>query len=71
MATVPIDRMVPHSVEAEEAVLGSLLIDPETIFRVSPFREMGELRGVVKRFGGDSGLLRSTIDEIQQRLYTV
>ncbi len=35
--TTPIDRMVPHSVEAEEAVLGSLLIDPETIFRVSPF----------------------------------
>ncbi len=37
MTTAPIDRMVPHSVEAEEAVLGSLLIDPETIFRVSPF----------------------------------
>jgi len=33
----PVDRMVPHSVEAEEAVLGSLLIDPESIFRVSPF----------------------------------
>ncbi len=29
-------RMAPHSVEAEEAVLGSILIDPETIFRVSP-----------------------------------
>jgi len=37
MTTAPIERMVPHSVEAEEAVLGSLLIDPETIFRVSPF----------------------------------
>ena len=37
MTTAPIDRMAPHSVEAEEAVLGSLLIDPETIFRVSPF----------------------------------
>jgi len=37
MTTAPIDRMVPHSVEAEEAVLGSLLIDPESIFRVSPF----------------------------------
>jgi replicative DNA helicase len=31
------DRMVPHNVEAEEAVLGSLLIDPEALFRVSPF----------------------------------
>ena len=29
--------MAPHNVEAEEAVLGSVLIDPETIFRVSPF----------------------------------
>jgi replicative DNA helicase len=37
MTTAPLDRMVPHSVEAEEAVLGSLLIDPESIFRVSPF----------------------------------
>ena len=31
------DKMVPHNVEAEEAVLGSLLIDPEALFRVSPF----------------------------------
>jgi replicative DNA helicase len=36
MATIP-DRTVPHNIEAEEAVLGSLLIDPEAIFRVSPF----------------------------------
>jgi len=31
------DKMVPHNVEAEEAILGSLLIDPEALFRVSPF----------------------------------
>lgn len=31
------DKMIPHSVEAEEAVLGSLLIDPEALFRVTPF----------------------------------
>ncbi len=31
------DRMVPHSVEAEEAVLGSLLIDPEAVFQVATF----------------------------------
>jgi len=37
MTTIPVDRMAPHSVEAEEAVLGSLLIDPESLFRVSPF----------------------------------
>jgi len=31
------DKMIPHSVEAEESVLGSLLIDPEALFRVTPF----------------------------------
>jgi replicative DNA helicase len=31
------DKTVPHNLEAEEAVLGSLLIDPEALFRVAPF----------------------------------
>ncbi len=31
------DKMIPQNVEAEEAVLGSLLIDPEALYRVSPF----------------------------------
>jgi replicative DNA helicase len=31
------DKMVPHNIEAEEAVLGSLLIDPEALFQVSTF----------------------------------
>lgn len=31
------NRAVPNSVEAEEAVLGSVLIDPEFVFRVVPF----------------------------------
>lgn len=31
------DKLVPNNTEAEEAVLGSLLIDPEALFRVSPF----------------------------------
>jgi replicative DNA helicase len=29
--------MVPHNIEAEQAVLGSLLIDPDAIFRVDSF----------------------------------
>jgi replicative DNA helicase len=35
--TITPDKTVPQNVEAEEAVLGSLLIDSEAIFRVSPF----------------------------------
>jgi replicative DNA helicase len=31
------DKMVPHNIEAEEAVLGSLLIDPEALYQVTPF----------------------------------
>ncbi len=31
------DKTVPNNIEAEEAVLGALLIDPEAIFRVLPF----------------------------------
>jgi len=35
-------RMAPHSLEAEEAVLGSVLIDPESLFRVLPFLSPGD-----------------------------
>ncbi len=35
-------RMAPHSLEAEEAVLGSVLIDPEALFRVLPFLSPGD-----------------------------
>jgi len=31
------DKIIPHNVEAEEAVLGSLLIDPEALFNITPF----------------------------------
>jgi len=31
------EKMVPHNIEAEEAVLGSLLIDPDAIFKVASF----------------------------------
>ena len=32
-----VERMAPHNLEAEEAVLGSLLIDPDAVFRVASF----------------------------------
>jgi replicative DNA helicase len=35
--SAPIDRIVPFNVEAEEAVLGSLLLDPQAIVRVAAF----------------------------------
>lgn len=31
------DQLAPHSIEAEEAVLGSILINPEALFEVLPF----------------------------------
>ena len=40
------------------------------IFRLSPFREMGQAPGVIKRFGGIIAL-RDTLNEIQKRLYGV
>ena len=40
-----------------------------TIFRVSPFREMGEARGVLRRFGGDVQQFRQAMAELQRRLY--
>jgi type I restriction enzyme R subunit len=40
------------------------------IFRLSPFREMGQASGVIKRFGTVVNLLKA-LDEIQRRLYDV
>ncbi len=36
------DKLAPHNIEAEEAVLGALLIDPDAILRVSTFLEPGD-----------------------------
>ena len=50
--------------------LGGLkqMTDPR-VFRISPFREMGEVRGVIDRFGGNAQALRNRIEELQRRLY--
>ncbi|MDX2136932.1 MAG: DEAD/DEAH box helicase family protein [Chloroflexota bacterium] len=51
--------------------LGGLrqIMDP-AIFRVSPFQQMGEVRGVIRRFSGDPQQLKQTMEELQRRLYT-
>lgn len=43
------------------------LADPR-VFRTSPFREMGQSPGVIRRFGGVEQL-QETLDEVQRRLY--
>ena len=54
----------------DKYVLGGLreMTDP-AVFRVSPFREMGEARGVLRRFGGDPQRFRAAMNELQRRLY--
>lgn len=37
MVTSAVDKTVPHNIEAEEAVLGAILIDSDAIARVAPF----------------------------------
>jgi len=44
------------------------LTDPR-VFRLPPFRSMGELNGVARRFGS-ADALRQTIYELQRRLYS-
>ncbi len=34
------ERDIPHSIEAEGAVLGSILLDPEYVLKRSSFREL-------------------------------
>jgi type I restriction enzyme R subunit len=54
----------------DKYVLGGLQeMTDQAIFRVSPFREMGEARGVLRRFGGDPQRMRATVTELQRRLY--
>ena len=36
MALAPFEKLPPHDIEAEEAVIAALLVDPEAVFRISP-----------------------------------
>jgi type I restriction enzyme R subunit len=66
-----------HSAKAREVILALLdkyrlggiseMASPD-IFRLSPFREMGQAPGVIQRFGGTE-LLRTALGEMQRRLY--
>jgi type I restriction enzyme R subunit len=66
-----------HTPEAREVILALLdkyrlagvheMTRPE-IFRLSPFRDMGQAPGIIRRFGGVEAL-RRTLHEMQQRLY--
>ena len=37
-----LDRLPPHDVEAEEAVIASLLVDSEAVYRVTPILRPGD-----------------------------
>lgn len=66
-----------RSPEAREVILALLdkyrlagvdeMANPE-VFRLSPFREMGQAPGVIQRFGTIENL-RQALDEVQRRLY--
>ena len=71
-------RLAGQTAEAREVILalvskhelGGLkeMTDP-TVFRVSPFRERGEARGVLRRFGDDRRRFQAMMTGIQRRLY--
>lgn len=66
-----------RTLEAQEVIVALLdkyrltgvqeMVSPE-VFRLSPFREMGQLSGVVQRFGSINEL-RLALNEVQWRLY--
>lgn len=69
LAGFPPDAQVVLTAMMEKYRLGGLrqITDP-AIFRLPPFKAMGELRGVSQRFG-DASALRQTMVELQRRLY--
>jgi type I restriction enzyme R subunit len=71
------DFVGAHAAAARDVILALLdkyrvggvnAISDPAIFRLSPFREMGQAPGVITRFGGENPL-RRTLEEIQEKLY--
>ncbi|HCI80936.1 MAG TPA: restriction endonuclease subunit R, partial [Ktedonobacter sp.] len=66
----PLTREVILALLQKYRVAGVQEIANPQVFRLSPFREMGQAPGVIKRFGSIIAL-RDTLSEIQKRLYGV
>ena len=59
------ERLLPHSTEAEEARIGSLLIDSECVARIAPLLQPGDFY-VAARYSDDQGIR----DEFQRMMET-
>ncbi|SRR5579875_1963134 len=66
----PLAREVILALLSKYRLAGIQEMTNPMIFRLSPFREMGQASGVIKRFGTVVNL-RKALDEIQRRLYDV
>jgi type I restriction enzyme R subunit len=71
LTSFPPEQRIVLEALLEKYRLGGVdqMTDPR-VFRLPPFKAMGELRGVVQRFGGTEPL-RQTLAELQRRLYEV
>lgn len=65
----PERRLVIEALLEKYSEGGLRQLTDSRVFRLPPFRSMGEFSGVVKRFGGEHAL-RETIHELQRRLYS-
>lgn len=64
----PAERAVVEALLEKYRLSGVDEITNPKVFRLPPFKAMGELRGVTQRFGGAEPL-RQTLAELQRRLY--
>ncbi|MBN2005590.1 MAG: DEAD/DEAH box helicase family protein [Anaerolineae bacterium] len=64
----PQERLIVEALLDKYRLSGVDEITDPKVFRLPPFKAMGELRGVIQRFGGAEPL-RQTLVELQRRLY--